>query len=140
MIKGIFLGTGSIPTKERNSQGVLLEFDNKETVLIDCGEGIQRQILNIDTDLEKLNTIFLTHDHIDHIYGVGGMLTLLLSRYPKKKVIIYGPKVTVKTVKEVVNLFMPEKISRIKYIETTGSQEIRTESYDCYTFKTRAIA
>lgn len=136
MVHGVFLGTGSIPTLDRNSQGVLLNFNNTTTVLVDCGEGIQRQLLNVDTDLSKINTIFLTHHHIDHVYGVGGVLVLILNRYPDKVVTIYAPKEAIKIVMDLVNLFIPEKHSRIQYIEVKSEQKIDTDSYSCFTFKT----
>lgn len=136
MIQGIFLGTASIPTDERNSQGVLIDFNNIATTLIDCGEGIQRQLLKVDTNLAQINTIFLTHHHIDHIYGVGGVLTLLLNRYPQKKVTIYGPKDTNIIVRGMVNLLMPEKQSKIQYIQLNDEQNIEINPFSCFTFKT----
>lgn len=136
MIEGIFLGTASIPTNKRNSHGVLLDFNRSTSILIDCGEGIQRQLLKVHADLEKINAIYLTHHHIDHVYGVGGVLTLLLSRYPKKKVTVYAPNTTIKIVKELVNLFTPNNHCRIQYIEISDGQEIKTDTYSCFTFKT----
>lgn len=136
MINGIFLGTASIPTSERNSHGVIMDFNDKASILVDCGEGIQRQMLKVDTDLAKIDDIFLTHDHIDHIYGVGGVLTLLLSRYQEKKVTIYGPNDAIEIVKGIVHLFMPEKCSRIQYIHLNDKQDIETDSYSFHTFKT----
>lgn len=136
MIRGIFLGTASIPTSTRNSQGILLDFNGESAVLIDCGEGIQRQILNINVDLSKLDAIYLTHHHIDHVYGVGGFLTLLLNRYTEKKVAVYAPSETIEIVKELVNLFMPNNHSRIQYIEMSFNQEVVIKSNTCSTFKT----
>lgn len=136
MIEGIFLGTASIPTSKRNSQGILLNFNNSTSILIDCGEGIQRQLLKVHTDLEKINTVYLTHHHIDHVYGVGGVLTLLLNRYPNKKVTVYAPNTTIKIVKELVNLFAPKNHCQIQYIEISDKQEIKTDIYNSFTFKT----
>lgn len=136
MIQGIFLGTASIPTLERNSQGIILNFNNMTTILLDCGEGIQRQLLKVDTDFEKIDTIYLTHHHIDHVYGVGGILTLLLNRYQDKKVTVYAPHDTIKIVKELVILFMPENLSRIQFINMNDNYKIETDSYSCVSFKT----
>jgi len=90
-VKIIFLGTGNaIPTKKRNHTGILVNFAN-ETILFDCGEGIQRQFRNIKIKPTKLTNLFITHWHGDHILGIPGMLqTLAMSNY-QKTLNIYGP-------------------------------------------------
>lgn len=135
MIKGIFLATGSIPTKERSCQGILLEFADT-SVLVDCGEGIQYQLLKSNADLSKINSIFLTHEHIDHIYGVGGVLALLLNKYIEKVITVYGPKEVILILRSIVNLFMLKSSSRIEYVELNEDQIIKRDSYVCSTFKT----
>ena len=41
--------------------------------LIDCGEGTQRQILRSGVGFKRLDRILLTHGHLDHILGLGGL-------------------------------------------------------------------
>jgi len=90
-VKITFLGTGNaIPTKKRNHTGILVNFAN-ETILFDCGEGIQRQFRNIKIKPTRLTNLFITHWHGDHILGIPGMLqTLAMSNY-QKTLNIYGP-------------------------------------------------
>lgn len=135
MIKGIFLGTGSIPTKERCCQGVLLEFNNN-SVLVDCGEGIQYQLLKSNMDLSKINSIFITHEHMDHVYGIGGVLILLLNKYPEKLITLYAPVKVIKIVKGIIDLFTMKTHSRIEYVEISGGETIKRDSFICSTFKT----
>jgi ribonuclease Z len=104
----IFLGTGSQkPSKTRNVSSIALRFkSNNEYFLIDCGEGTQRQILYSDNlRLPKIHSIFITHMHGDHIFGLPGLLsTLKESMYEKERVImIYGPNGILKYLKQPYN-------------------------------------
>lgn len=47
----------------------------EQRFLVDCGEGAQRQILRSGIGFKRLNRIFLTHAHLDHILGLGGLLS-----------------------------------------------------------------
>ncbi len=91
-IKVTFLGTAdSIPSSTRNHTSILLNF-NEENILIDCGEGTQRQFRKAKLNPCKITKILITHWHGDHVLGLPGLLsTLALSGY-NKKLEIYGPK------------------------------------------------
>lgn len=47
----------------------------EQRFLVDCGEGTQRQILRSGIGFKRLNRIFLTHAHLDHLLGLGGLLS-----------------------------------------------------------------
>lgn len=72
----LFLGTSSgTPTRARNVSGLaLLEDSGKGWYLIDCGEGIQHQLLRTPLTLHGLRAIFVTHVHGDHCYGLPGLI------------------------------------------------------------------
>ncbi len=108
-----FLGTSnSIPTKERNHTAILVDVSN-EHILVDCGEGTQRQFRLADENPCKLTKMLITHWHGDHVLGIPGLLqTLEMSGYPKK-LEIYGPK------------WSKEKFSSIKKIY--GKRSIKHE-------------
>lgn len=103
-MKGIFLGTGSaVPTAKRNHMGILLSFGS-ENILVDCGEGIQRQFKIAKLNPCKLTKILITHWHGDHVLGLPGLLqTLALSNY-QKVLEIYGPKGTLKNMNLIKQL------------------------------------
>ncbi len=87
----VFLGTsGMHPTKERNLFSVLFRYKS-ENILIDCGEGTQRQLRMIDIPSTKITKIFLTHLHGDHINGLPGLLQNLQANQYTKNLEIYGP-------------------------------------------------
>ncbi|HLC52996.1 MAG TPA: ribonuclease Z [Candidatus Nanoarchaeia archaeon] len=89
-----FLGTGNaVPTKLRNHTAILVSFAN-ENILIDCGEGTQRQFKIAEISPTKLTKLLITHWHGDHILGIPGLLqTLSMSEY-QKNLEIYGPRGT----------------------------------------------
>jgi ribonuclease Z len=87
-----FLGTGSaIPTARRNHPAMLLQY-KAENILIDCGEGTQRQFRKAGLNPCKITRILITHWHGDHVFGLPGIInTLRLNGY-NKKLEICGPK------------------------------------------------
>jgi ribonuclease Z len=105
MIELVFLGTGSaIPTANRNHSAFLLKYKS-ENILIDCGEGTQRQFRKAKLNPCSVTKILVTHWHGDHVLGLPGLLkTLSLSNY-SKKLEIYGPKGSRKYMYEISRLF-----------------------------------
>lgn len=101
-----FLGTSqAVPTAKRNHTSILLRY-NEEMILIDCGEGTQRQFRIADINPCKLTKILITHWHGDHVLGLSGLLqTLALNGY-NKTLHIYGPKGTKKFMGLICNLFL----------------------------------
>ncbi|MFB1050429.1 ribonuclease Z [Paraliobacillus sp. JSM ZJ581] len=94
-MKLIFLGTGAgIPSKERNVSAILLDLlqERGTTWLFDCGEATQHQILRTTIKPRKIENIFITHLHGDHIYGLPGFLSSRSFQDGTTPVTIYGPK------------------------------------------------
>ena len=75
MFEIVFLGTSaSAPSVRRGLSAQVLKHDEYR-FLIDCGEGTQRQILQSGLGFKNLNHILITHGHLDHILGLGGLLS-----------------------------------------------------------------
>ena len=86
----LFLGTaGSVPTVQRAPASVLVRRGG-DRVLIDCGEGTQRQLLR-SVGLPDVEQIFLTHYHADHFLGLPGMLKTFAMRGRDVPLTVYGP-------------------------------------------------
>jgi ribonuclease Z len=86
-----FLGTsGSIPTKNRNLISIAIKRKGK-IFLFDPGENTQRQMIKNKLSIFKIDSIFVTHLHGDHIMGIPGLImsSSLLNR--EEDLFIYGP-------------------------------------------------
>ncbi|HET9243998.1 MAG TPA: ribonuclease Z [Gaiella sp.] len=87
----VFLGTaGSAPTASRGASATLIRRGG-DRLLVDCGEGTQRQLLRSDAGLSDLEEVFLTHLHADHVLGLPGMLKTFALRGRDLPITVYGP-------------------------------------------------
>ena len=92
MINITFLGTSSmIPTEDRNHSSIFLSYKN-EGILIDCGEGTQRQLRIKKIKPSKITKLLITHWHGDHVLGIPGLIQNLGAHNYSKTLEIYGPK------------------------------------------------
>ncbi len=124
----IFLGTGqAIPTDKRNHTSILLSYKN-ENILIDCGEGTQRQFRKAKLNPCKLTRILISHWHGDHILGLPGLFqTLALNNY-NKILYIYGPRGTKKFISLIYKLFVFKEKLEIRVEEVNG-KFLETEDF-----------
>ena len=85
-----FAGTaGSVPSARRGLPALLVK-RGSERILIDCGEGTQRQLVR-SVGLADLTDVFLTHLHADHWLGLPGMLKSFELRDREKPLTVHGP-------------------------------------------------
>ena len=78
MFEILFLGTSaSAPSAKRGLSAQIIKHDEYR-FLVDCGEGTQRQILQSGTGFKNLKHILLTHGHLDHILGLGGLMSTFM--------------------------------------------------------------
>ncbi len=93
-LRVVFLGTaGAIPTTQRSLPAVVIQRGN-ELLLLDCGEGVQRQMNRAKVGFHKKTKIFLSHLHGDHVLGLPGLLQTMALMDRKKTVEVYGPEDT----------------------------------------------
>ena len=86
----LFLGTaGSAPSARRGLPALLVRHGG-ERILIDCGEGTQRQLLR-SVGLVELTDIFITHLHLDHWLGLPGLLKSFDLRDRELPLQLHGP-------------------------------------------------
>jgi len=120
MVKITFLGTSAqIPTARRNHTAVLLTYEG-ENILVDCGEGTQRQFRKARLNPCKVNRILITHRHGDHVFGLPGLIsTFNLSGY-NKTLHIYGPKGIKRFLENFLALNYVKRDFEIKIEEVTS--------------------
>jgi ribonuclease Z len=69
----IFLGTSASAPSIHRGLPAQVVLHNEYRFLIDCGEGTQRQLLKSGLGFKRLDKILITHGHLDHILGLGGL-------------------------------------------------------------------
>jgi len=86
-----FAGTGgSVPTYRRGLPALLIHRGG-ERILVDCGEGTQRQLLR-SIGLADVDEIFITHLHADHWLGLPGLLKTFDLRGREAPLPLHGPR------------------------------------------------
>lgn len=141
MLKLTFLGTGAAcPTIDRNVSGLALAREG-ETMLFDCGEGTQRQMMRYGVSF-TFRDIFFTHWHSDHLLGVIGLLRTLglLNIFGGAErqdgLTLYGPK----GARRVLGHALDVGIERVKFpveiVELAVGDAVKRPDYDIVTFPT----
>ncbi len=116
MFEIVFLGTSaSAPSVQRNLPAAVVLY-NQYRFLIDCGEGTQRQILKSGLGFRRLNKILLTHGHLDHILGLGGLISTFARWEAINEVEIYGGKWALRRVKLLMKVVFMDEIPPINII------------------------
>ena len=95
MIEVTFLGTVSgIPTKDRNHAAIAIEHygEQKDTLLWDCGEGTQKQLMIAGISFMDIDKIFISHWHADHFAGLIPLIQTMNLEKRKKELKIFGPE------------------------------------------------
>lgn len=115
-----FLGTGAgVPAKHRNVSGLALRLlDERNAVwLFDCGEGTQLQILRSSIRPRKIEKIFITHLHGDHIFGLPGLISSRSFQGGDTPLEIYGPVGIKRFVQTSLQVSQTRLAYPIKYTE-----------------------
>lgn len=102
MFELLFLGTSaSTPSAHRGLSAHMI-MHRQYRFLLDCGEGTQRQILRAGIGFRRLDKVLLTHSHLDHIMGLGGLVSTLARWEVMESFDIYGGKSTLSRVRDLV--------------------------------------
>lgn len=137
MLSVTFLGTaGSLPTPERNPSAILVNREG-EMVLLDCGEGTQRQMMRAKTGMMRLNCIFLTHLHADHILGIPGLLETMAFQGREEPLIIAGPPKTVRLVESFSSVCYFSRDFDVRAVELEPGDVIRMDGYQVVAIETQ---
>jgi ribonuclease Z len=90
MFELVFLGTSaSAPSVHRGLSSAMV-LHKEYRFLVDCGEGSQRQLLRSGLGFRRLDRVLLTHGHLDHILGLGGLISTFGRWEAVEKIEIWG--------------------------------------------------
>lgn len=107
IMKLTFLGTSAgKPTDERNVSSIMLDVrqERGRLWLFDCGEATQMQMQKANFSLSKLEMIFITHLHGDHLFGLPGVLTTRSLIQNQSELTLVGPKGIKQFIQTVIDI------------------------------------
>ena len=102
MFEMVFLGTSASAPSIRRGLSAHMVLHKEYRFLIDCGEGTQRQILRSGLGFKRLERILLTHGHLDHILGLGGLVSTFSRWEAIERLEIYGGAWTLERVHDLI--------------------------------------
>ena len=127
------LGTSaSRPTVERNVASLSLVREG-ETMLFDCGEGTQRQMMRYHVSF-ALNDIFFTHFHADHLIGVIGLLRTLALQGREEPLRLWGPRGGGRLLRGASSFGADRPTFPVEIAELEPGQPIRRAGYQIVPF------
>jgi len=135
MLSVTFLGTSAArPTVERNVSAMSLVREG-ETLLFECGEGTQRQMMRYGVSF-ALSEIFFTHFHADHFLGVIGLIRTLGLQVRTEPMVLYGPKGAKKLLGQAIQLGVERVPFEIEIRELKPGEVVQRDAYDICVFGT----
>jgi ribonuclease Z len=114
MFELIFLGTSASAPSVRRGLPAALLLHREFRFMIDCGEGTQRQILRSGVGFKRLDRILLTHGHLDHVLGLGGLVSTFGRWEAIPSMDIYGGSWALQRVRELMRVVFGAGEPRIR--------------------------
>jgi ribonuclease Z len=129
MLSLTFLGTSAArPTVERNVSSIALAREG-ETMLFECGEGTQRQMMRYGVGF-TVNEIFFTHFHADHFLGVIGLIRTFGLQGRTEPLHLYGPAGARKWLPKAVELGVERQAFPIEIHELDSDGKLERKDYE----------
>jgi ribonuclease Z len=124
-----FLGTGAaIPSLDRNVASLALAREG-ETLLFDCGEGTQRQMMRYGVSF-SLRDIFFTHFHADHLLGLTGLVRTLGLQDRTDPLRLYGPRGARRVLEHALAVGIERNKFPVEVEELAAGDVVRRPAYD----------
>ena len=122
------LGTAaSRPTVERNVSSLAVHREG-ETLMFDCGEGTQRQMMRYGISF-ALEDIFFTHMHADHLLGVIGLMRTMALQGRAEPLRLWGPRGSARVLKRAQDFGFERPTFPVEIMEVESGQRIARNGY-----------
>ena len=137
MFEIVFLGTSASAPSVHRGLSAHIVMHREYRFLIDCGEGTQRQILRSGLGFKRLDKILITHGHLDHILGLGGLLSTLTRWEAIERVEILAGRAALRRIRDLVFgvVFGGEQAQlRIDLKELVAGPVVKGKSFELHAF------
>ena len=136
MLSATFLGTGAAcPTVDRNVAALAVQRGGA-TILFDCGEGTQRQMMRYGVGF-SFTEVFFTHFHADHMLGITGLLRTMGLQDRTAPVTLYGPRGAHRILGAAMSLGIERNKFPVEVVEIQAGDRLRRDEYDIVVFETQ---
>jgi ribonuclease Z len=130
-----FLGTGAAcPTVDRNVSSLAVAREG-ETLLFDCGEGTQRQMMRYGVGF-SFKEIFFTHYHSDHLLGFIGLFRTMGLMDRSEGVTLYGPRGAQRILGHALGVGIEKNKFPVEIVEVKPGDRLRRAGYEIVPFET----
>ena len=102
MFEIVFLGTSAAAPSVHRGLTSQVVLRGEHRFLIDGGEGTQRQILKSGLGFKRLDRVLVTHGHLDHILGLGGLISTFVRWEAMDKILIAGGKSALDRIRDLI--------------------------------------
>ncbi|MBC7225273.1 MAG: ribonuclease Z [Anaerolineae bacterium] len=136
MFELVFLGTSASAPSIRRGLPAAMVLHKEYRFLVDCGEGTQRQLLKSGLGFRRLDKILLTHGHLDHILGLGGLASTFARWEMIPRMDIYGGRWALRRVQALMAVvFGPgDPPLHIEYVELEPGVVFEDETFRLVAF------
>lgn len=132
----LFLGTSAaVPSKDHSTSCIALR-SGSDIILLDCGEGSQRQLMISPFSFMKVRAILITHMHGDHIFGLPGLLQTMGLSNRKDPVLVCGPPGTARALDVMMTVTEGETGYPVEVVEVTGGESIDVNGLTVTVYRT----
>ena len=122
----VVLGTSSaVPTRTRNHTAVLVRLDGRG-LLVDCGEGTQRQLLQAGLGTSAVSAVALTHAHGDHCFGLPGLVARRALEGAREPLALVAPAGARRVVEALLLAASPEERAAVdvRWVSQDGPVDV----------------
>jgi len=129
MLTLTFLGTSAArPTIERSVSAIAVQREG-ETLLFDCGEGTQRQMMRYGVGF-TLRDVFFTHFHSDHLLGITGLVRTLGLQGRTDPLCLWGPPGAGRVLRQAIELGVERSPFPVEIREVAAGERLARDGYD----------
>lgn len=133
----LFLGTSAaVPSRDRSTSCIAVR-DGQDIVLLDCGEGAQRQIMASPFSFMRVRAVLITHLHGDHVFGLPGLLQTMGLSDRRDPLTICGPPGIRGYVEASMSYTEGETSYPVEVLELQGGEEIDVRRFRITAFPTK---
>jgi ribonuclease Z len=123
----VFAGTaGSVPTARRGLPATLVRRGG-DRILVDCGEGTQRQLIR-SVGLADIDDVFVTHLHVDHWLGLPGMIKSFELRDRDRPLTVFGPR-GIRAAMDGLRFVLGRVRFGLRVVELEEWEDVRRDGY-----------